>query len=168
MIIILEGFDESGKSTLASKLSDRLSYKIVHPGRKPENIDEAKDMAAQQFGLMTFAKHVDLILDRVTCISSHCYMMNITHEFKSEQATINLLEREGFVKVIRCISYPTNLKRTANDTADSVKYAELNRQQIITNYVNLFKTIEHCVYDYKDPDSFYKVAKYIGFDLFDK
>ena len=41
-------------------------------------------------------------------------------------------------------------------------------RKIIQNYVDVFKNIGHCVYDYKDPDAFYKVAKYIGFDRFDK
>lgn len=168
MIIILEGFDESGKSTLANKLAGRLGFKVVHPGPKPFDIDDAKQMAARQFGLMTFAQHVNLILDRVTCISSHCYMMNITYEFKSEQAAIDVLESQGHIKVIRCISYPTELKQTENDTLDSIEHASINRQQIIQNYQNLFMNIGHCVYDYKDPDAFYKVAKYIGFELFDK
>lgn len=168
MIIILEGFDESGKSTLANKLAGRLGIKVVHPGPKPVDINDAKGLAARQFGLMTFAQHVNLILDRVTCISSHCYMMNVTNEFKSEQAVINVLESQGHVKVIRCISYPTELKQTENDTFDSLEHADRNRQLIIQNYVDVFKNIGHCVYDYKDPDAFYKVAKYIGFELFDK
>ena len=95
-------------------------------------------------------------------------MMNITNEFKSEQAAINVLESQGHVKVIRCISYPTALKQTENDTIDSLEHASINRQQIIQNYQNVFMNIGHCVYDYKDPDAFYKVAKYIGFELFDK
>lgn len=168
MIIILEGFDESGKSTLANKLAGRLGIKVVHPGPKPIDIDDAKQMAARQFGLMTFAQHVNLILDRVTCISSHCYMMNITNEFKSEQAAINVLESQGHVKVIRCISYPAALKQTENDTSDSLEHASRNRHQIIQNYQSVFMNIGHHVYNYKDPDAFYKVAKYIGFDMFDK
>ena len=168
MIIILEGFDESGKSTLANKLAGRLGFKVVHPGPKPIDINDAKQMAACQFGLMTFAHHVNLILDRVTCISSHCYMMNTTNEFKSAQVAINVLESQGHIKVIRCIAYPTTLKQTENDTSDSLEHADRNRQKIIQNYQDLLKNIGHCVYDYKDPDAFYKVAKYIGFELFDK
>lgn len=168
MIIILEGFDESGKSTLANKLAGRLGIKVVHPGPKPIDLNDAKAMASRQFGLMSFAQHVDLILDRVTCISSHCYMMGITNEFKSEQAAIDVLESQGHIKVIRCVSYPTELKQTENDTTDSQIYADKNRESIIQNYINLFGNIGHCVYDYKDPDAFYKVAKYIGFDMFGK
>ena len=168
MIIILEGFDESGKSTLANKLAGRLGIKVVHPGPKPIDINDAKQMASHQFGLMTFAQHVNLILDRVTCISSHCYMMDITNEFKYEQAAINVVESQGHIKLIRCISYPTTLKQTENDTFDSIGHADRNRQKIIQNYQDVFKNIGHCVYDYKDPDAFYKVAKYIGFDKFDK
>lgn len=36
-IIILEGCDKTGKTTLAKKLSSKLGYKIIHLGVPPEN-----------------------------------------------------------------------------------------------------------------------------------
>lgn len=165
MIIILEGFDESGKSTLANKLAGRLGIKVVHPGPKPIDMIDAKDMVDIQSGLLHFAKDVDLILDRVTCISSNCYTWRTTDLFAKHQAQII---DSKHIKVIHCKYNGAPLTVSEHDRDRSVSFARKNKEQIIERYNQLFAGIPHCEYDYTNPNSFQDVAKYIGFELFDK
>ena len=164
-IIILEGFDESGKSALAKKLSERTGFKISHPGKRPFDSDDALRMADIQSDLLHFAKDVDLILDRVTCISSNCYTWPVTDLFSRHQLQIINSEH---IKVIHCKYNGAPLTVSEHDRDGSVGFARKNKDQIIERYNQLFAGIPHCEYDYTDLDSFYKVAKYIGFDRFDK
>ena len=164
-IIILEGFDESGKSALAQKLSERTGFKISHPGKRPFDADDALRMADIQSGLFHFAKDVDLILDRVTCISSNCYTWHVTDLFSRYQLQIINSEH---IKVIHCKYNGAPLTVSEHDRDGSVGFARKNKDQIIERYNQLFAGIPHCEYDYTDSDSFYKVAKYIGFEKFDK
>lgn len=166
VIIILEGFDESGKSALAQKLAERLpGFKVVHPGKRPFDADDALRMADIQSGLFHFAEHVNLIMDRVTCISSNCYTWHTTSLFARHQ--IQIMESKH-IKVIHCLHKGAPLTVSEHDRDGSVGIARKNKDQIIERYNELFKGIEHCEYDYTDRESFYKVAKYIGFDNFDK
>lgn len=164
-IIILEGFDESGKSALAKKLSERTGFNISHPGKRPFDADDALRMADIQSGLLHFAKDVDLILDRVTCISSNCYTWHVTDLFSRHQLQIINSEH---IKVIHCKYNGAPLTVSEHDRDGSVGFARKNKDQIIERYNQLFAGIPHCEYDYTNPDSFYKIAKYIGFDNFGK
>jgi len=165
MIIILEGFDESGKSALAKKLSERIGFNVSHPGKRPFDMDDALRMADIQSGLIHFAKDVNLILDRVTCISSDCYTWRTTDLFAKHQMQIINSE---YVKVIYCKYNGAPLTVSEHDRNGSVDFARKNKEQIIERYNQLFAGIPHCEYDYTNPNSFQDVAKYIGFELFDK
>ena len=165
MIIILEGFDESGKSTLANKLAGRLGFKVVHPGKRPFDVDDALRMADIQSGLFHFAKDVDLIIDRVTCISSNCYTWRSTDLFSRHQTQII---DSKHIKVIHCKYNGAQLTVSEHDRDGSVGFARKNKEQIIERYSQLFAEIPHCEYDYTNPNSFQDVAKFIGFELFDK
>ena len=165
MIIILEGFDESGKSALAKKLSERIGFNVSHPGKRPFDIDDALRMADIQSGLLHFAKDVNLILDRVTCISSNCYTWQSTDLFARHQTQII---NSNHVKVIHCKHNGAPLTESEHDRDESVNFARKNKEQIIERYNQLFAGIPHCEYDYTNPNSFQNVAKYIGFELFDK
>lgn len=165
MIIILEGFDESGKSALAQKLSKRTGFNVSHPGKRPFDSNDALNMADKQSGLFEFAKDVNLILDRVTCISSNCYTWHTSNIFARHQ--LQIIDSK-YIKVIYCKYNGAPLTVSDHDRDGSVGFARKNKDQIIERYNNLFAGIPHCEYDYKDSDAFYKVAKYIGFDNFDK
>ncbi len=165
MIIILEGFDESGKSTLAQKLSERIGFNVSHPGKRPFDVDDALRMADIQSGLFHFAKDVDLIIDRVTCISSNCYTWRSTDLFSRHQTQII---NSKHVKVIHCKYNGAPLTVSEHDRDGSVGFARKNKEQIIERYNQLFAGIPHCEYDYTNSNSFQDVAKFIGFELFDK
>jgi len=61
MIIIIEGPDGSGKTTLAQKLSKQTKYKIVHMSQ-PKTEDEKKQMLGQYLQIIRLNKN--LIFDR--------------------------------------------------------------------------------------------------------
>lgn len=165
MIIILEGFDESGKSTLANKLSERIGFNVSHPGKRPFDVGDALRMADIQSGLFHFAKDVDLILDRVTCISSNCYTWHSSDLFARYQTQII---DSKHIKIIHCKYKGAPLTISEHDRDGSVSFARKNKEQIVERYNKLFAGIPHCEYDYTNPNSFQDVAKYIGFELFDK
>ena len=162
MIIILEGFDESGKSSLAKKLAEKTGVPVVHPGKRPFDFDDAEAMAIRQFGLLSFAKDVNLILDRATCISSFCYTWHMTDLFAKYQSQIIL---DPNILIIYCKYNGKKLTVSEHDRDGSVGIARKNKDQIIERYNSLFKGIPHHEYDYLDPKAFEKVAKYIGLEL---
>lgn len=163
MIIVLEGFDESGKSTLAQALSAKTGFKILHPGKRPFDLTHAINMSITQSGLLHYAAHVDLILDRVTCISSYCYTWFATDWFAKFQSQIN--ESEDIV-IIHCKYNGEKLTVSEHDRDGSVGIARKNKDAIIDRYNNLFKSIKHIEYDYTDLNAFHKVVSAIGIDKF--
>lgn len=73
MIIILEGPDNAGKSTLGNMLSVDLGISLVHPGGPPKNIVEVINRCYEQANTFSLSSEVDFIYDRVTCISDMIY-----------------------------------------------------------------------------------------------
>ena len=73
MIIILEGADNSGKSTLAKRLASDLNLEVCHPGGPPKNIAEALARCVEQDAIFDLCTEVNFIYDRVTCISDMIY-----------------------------------------------------------------------------------------------
>lgn len=73
MIIILEGPDNAGKSTLGNKLSVDLGIDLVHPGGPPKNIVEVINRCQEQSNVFNMSTAVDVMFDRITCISDQIY-----------------------------------------------------------------------------------------------
>lgn len=76
-VIIVEGVDNSGKSTLAKTLSEHFDWPLVHsPGFCPEMIDWAKTHLTAPG---------TRIYDRFPCVSEHIYgpVLRDKDEFKS-------------------------------------------------------------------------------------
>ena len=71
MHIIIEGFDGTGKSTLAQLLSEATGWPTYHQSpRPPRTVEEYSDMYDRA---MFRARGGDLISDRWPAISNHCY-----------------------------------------------------------------------------------------------
>lgn len=160
MIIILEGFDEAGKSTLAAKLGEKLGWPTIHPGKRPKNVEEAYKMCDNQVGLFSFSNQLNLIMDRVSCISAGCYQFG-TNAFSTYYKKLAM---DDNILLVRCISYPENIVQKETDDEQSVQHAIDNQESIIKSYIELFQQFDHVIYDYKDKDSFYKLMKRIGFE----
>jgi len=73
MIVILEGPDNAGKSTLGNKLAIDLHLDLIHPGGPPKNLVEVIERCQEQSTVFSHSTTVDFIFDRVTCISDQIY-----------------------------------------------------------------------------------------------
>lgn len=73
MILILEGPDNAGKSTLGQRLSVDLQMDLIHPGGPPKNIVEVIARCQEQSATFQLSTEVDFIYDRITCISDSIY-----------------------------------------------------------------------------------------------
>lgn len=147
MIIILEGPDNAGKSTLARRLSADLNLEVVHPGGPPKNISDAISRCVEQEFVFEIATQVNFIYDRITCISDMIYRgkpqyHNIFYKFQDE------IKRHKNVLIVYC---RPSLKRLRNfddhvmqehEDAAVVQHAKDNVDRIITEYDAVMKSFE--------------------------
>lgn len=95
-MIIVEGPDNSGKSTLVRELSHRLGWPTHHPGGPPKTEDERVLRMCEQM----IIRDQNIIYDRCTCISDQVYRQLIGISM-FDQFTF-LMTRHQSVKVIYC------------------------------------------------------------------
>lgn len=139
MIIIIEGFDNSGKSTLASRLSELLNLEVVHPGGPPKHVAEVITRMAEQEAIFALGHKVDFIYDRVTCISDAAYRQDKSYDkiFGFYQASLISCSH---VMVIYCRPSDAQLKNfdnhinQAHDTDEIVEHAKSKSDIIISSY----------------------------------
>lgn len=148
MAIIVEGFDNSGKSTLAAS----FGFDVIHPGPRPKTLmEEASYMEAQ-------AKQARLpvVLDRVTCISTPCYSGKI--EQRHHDALQELVKTQSCV-IVYCrppIEIIKDFSRHVVKGYDELKQLEwllANAEEIVHRYDMLMATVPHMLYDYTNPDN---------------
>lgn len=146
MIIILEGFDGTGKSTLAKQLSNELGFNATHPGKRPTTKDEIVSMTRDQVGLFTYAKHVNLIMDRCTPISSLCYNLGMPEGTQLQMTlsslnklTFKLIEMDDIV-IVHCKNFFGEMIKSEHDDSTSLFFAEKNRVKIMHNYKTLLQS----------------------------
>ena len=177
MIILLEGFDNAGKSTLAKRLADVTGFKLNHPGKKPKNIDEYLEMCTKQQSLFLSAKDQCLIMDRCTVISSKMYNQ---YDFLERVRTADYVKYLAFlshIKIIYCRPARSILCdfskhfESAADTSDSVKYAMTHCEEIIKRYDGLFEPLIHLrghvfSFDYTSQESKLALNQFLGFEVF--
>lgn len=150
-MIILEGPDNSGKSTLAHLLSKELSMAVIHPGSAPGNKAEELKMILSQLSLMD----APVIHDRVTFISNMVY--NI---FRGENTGTNYgrycREIRPPSKIIFCRPEYSDLLSMDNhvikdyDTRSHIDMINKNAIQIVTAYDYIMQFIPHIKYDYRN------------------
>jgi hypothetical protein len=147
MAIILEGFDNSGKSTLASK----LGFEILHPGPRPKDWVEEHDCLMTQ----KIRAHLRLVMDRVTCISTPCYTGEDWPRFKVWAS--KMIDTPHCV-VVYCRpplevikDFDKHVVKTY-DEANQVKWLKDNADRIVDNYDTMMQGIPHMRYDYTNPD----------------
>lgn len=146
MIVILEGADNSGKSTLAKRLSLETGLSVVHPGGPPVNVADAIIRCMEQQSIFTMSTEVDFIYDRVTCISDRIYRGNPDYHkvFDQYQRAISMAKN---VLVIYCnpsIERLTNFDdhvTQAHETDEVVEYAKKNVNRIISEYDDVMHTL---------------------------
>lgn len=165
MIIILEGPDNAGKSTLARMLAEDLKVEVVHPGGPPANIADALIRCGEQAMLFQLGESISFIYDRVTCISEPIYRGIDTHlvafglfqaDLASEVADHNVLlvYCRPPIRVIKDFSGHVT---KAHETEEVVEHAKRNIDRIIIEYDEVMARLKPIVYDYTADDA---AAKY--------
>ena len=147
MAIIVEGFDNSGKSTLAAS----LGRPVVHPGPRPGPSEELDYLVEQ---LRTSVHPVTM--DRVTAISQPCYGDIASLPFYLPYVRKML---DSYPCILIYCRPPTEvIKDFSNhvvksyDDENKVRWLQDNADRIIANYDHVMAKIPHLRYDYTDPD----------------
>lgn len=146
MAIILEGFDNSGKSTLASL----ISWPTSHPGPRPKDeVHESKCLAEQRLIVST-----NVVMDRVTAISQMAYtgdMTQIRKNYAMEMAKNSLLIycRPPIEKITDF----SNHEVKSYDDEKWIRYIQDNCVVIVERYDSIMSLLPHIVYDWTDESS---------------
>lgn len=169
-MIIVEGYDGAGKTTVAEKLSNRFGLMLHHAGGPPETVDDVMSCLARARGRMVR----QTVQDRVTHISEGVYGM-LCRPRNSALA----LSRVSDLGLARVLVYcrPSdgvilnNLLTHRLKTHDTQKHGEFVRDKA-PELINVYDTVVemargHVVvltYDYtKQPDGqlFKEVERYL-------
>ena len=172
MIIILEGADNSGKSTLAKRLSEDTGLPVIHPGGPPANIADAVVRCMEQDQLFNLSTELDFIFDRVTCISDRIYRGKPEYHniFSLYQQAISLAKN---VLVVYCNPSEDRLRNfddhvtQAHEDEAVVNHAKMHIDRILEEYSDVMhdlsnhRHIKIVEYDFEsDTDSeSYKVIR---------
>ena len=163
MKIILEGVDNSGKTTLANHiLKEVRSATYHHPGGKPEHWPAEQACCVQQLQLLNID---NVILDRITPISQQIY----NPDPGSDLTRIKYIAEMRFkgAVFIYCRPSTDRLMRVDEFTWREGE-SEEHKQKIIRNqhrfidaYDRVMGSIPHITYDYENPDSVIVLHKII-------
>lgn len=152
MIIIIEGPDGSGKTTLAEKLSRQTGYPVVHRSQ-PKTEEEKKQMLASYLGAIETGKNI--IFDR-------CWYSEMVYgPVMRDESVISYPEmyfiEEKLTKhgalIIYCTDKPKTLWRRATKRGEDYITDFDTFEQICLNF-DVLMSVPHLVpvvkYDYKD------------------
>lgn len=143
MIVILEGPDNAGKTTLANSLGKAFQSEIIHPGARPENFLVANEYCNAQLAFINaHSKNHSFhwIFDRVTCISDFIYGLQNHPERGAYYSKHIFAILEHPISVIYCrppdsvITDFSTHTRADHDTDESISFAVNNIHNIIGLY----------------------------------
>lgn len=147
MAIILEGFDNSGKSTLAAS----FGLDVVHPGPRPRSFREENDYLESQLRDC----RLPIVMDRVTSVSTPCYTGDL-HNPRYRNHIKEMLDTKHCV-LIYCRPPIEVIKDFSKHVAKSydenrrLDWLQDNAEKIVGNYDRYLKNLPHLVYDYTNP-----------------
>lgn len=170
-MIVIEGADGAGKSTLASKLSTLLNLPVFHPGGSPG----AALLNAKKLECIKRLKEGH-ILDRVTHISEIIYspiMDDICTMLRIE--TYEFLKFAADKKIVVIYCRPNDFEDMSEnmtvtqewDTPDYLRKLKDNHHKIVKSYDDLFDNWApsfpniYAPYNYKDPEDDKKLFEFI-------
>lgn len=161
MGVILEGFDNSGKSTLADNLGKDAGATVYYPGPKPVGISEIRQQLRQQ---AQWASEPSAVLDRTTLFSQQAYalgnlkgmaefacgaLMEIGTIAKTVQNSLVVYCRPPIEKIL---DFSTH-KVKVYDDVKKIKWLEENAEAIIRRYDQMFSHWPHELWDYTNPNA---------------
>lgn len=152
MRIILEGPDNAGKTTLASRLIKACpAIEYHHPGGKPDDFQHELRCIEEQMGWLDSAA---IIIDRVTPISQQVYNPDIVHDATRQEALKLMMAKNPII--IYCRPSTDRLMRF-NDFTWREGESEEHKQKIIRNqhvfierYDKIMRTVPCISYDFDD------------------
>ena len=148
MAIILEGMDNSGKSTLAAKLATGLGLSIYHPGPAPKSRDEEQACFNDQLEKAS----QPVIMDRVTCISSQIYRNRLRSPRYLDWLRKMVITPTCIIVYCRppselVLDFSTHQVK-AHDTPESLKALEAKATGLLQQYDDLMFHTPCVRYDY--------------------
>ncbi len=152
-MIILEGMDGCGKSTLATK----LGLQVIHPGAPPRTPELEEQFFRKQQGYAG----LPVVYDRVTCISQQVYRKRMFDEWYHKP--LRKLVETPYCTVVHCrppdefVLNIDNHTVAEHDTPEMLQLVRDNAKLFLDSYDRLMKSIPHLVYDFTTTDfqSFY-------------
>ncbi len=143
-MIILEGMDGTGKSTLAK----RMILPVLHPGAPP------KTVALEKLFFMDQQNKAELpiIYDRVTCISQQVYRKRMFDKYYIDP--LNRLIQSARVVVVYCrppdevVLNIDNHTVSEHDTPEMLQLVKDNAALFLESYDKLMEKIPHFKYDF--------------------
>lgn len=145
-MIIVEGADNSGKSTFAH----RIGLTVYPAGPAPKTPDEEKKCLTEQRA----RSHDNCVSDRVTCISQQVYGGRLFDRILGEEL-IDMITVPSVVVVYcrppnRVLMDMSTHKVKGYDTEEHLQKIMDNQHVFIERYDSLMSTIPHVVYDWTD------------------
>lgn len=144
MAIILEGMDNSGKSTLASK----FGLEVLHPGPAPKT--KVDELAFLDFHLKEC--RLPIVMDRVTCISQQVYQKRLFNDL--HMSYLNKMINTQYCIIIYCrppdevILDFNNHNIKEYDTKEHIAKIKNNAKLYLDSYDKLMYNIPHLKYNY--------------------
>lgn len=148
MAIVLEGMDNSGKSTLA----ERFGLDILHPGPRPRTWDEEVRCMEEQLK----TARLPVVMDRITCVSSQVYKGKLFD--KEYTKYLNLMINTHNCVFIYCRppqKVVLDMRRhnpKSYDTPQHLADIEKNAKLYLDSYDKVFARVPHLMYNYYAPD----------------
>ena len=147
MAIILEGFDNSGKSTLAAS----VGLDVVHPGPRPKDFFEERRYLEKQEA----EARTPIVMDRVTCVSTPMYsgrpMRHYMPYLESLLQTRHCVMIYCRPKIESILNFEAHAVK-GYDTDEKIRWLMKNAGLIVKRYDDLMATVPHLVYDWTNPD----------------
>lgn len=146
MKIVVEGYDASGKSTLAKALAETYGLSLVEAGPKPPNdLDAIADSVIQE-------RMTDVVHSRITPISRQAYQLdNTRHHTIQLNAMVERFLQKGAV-FIYCTGRAAEHVVKDYDTQEHLAYLDRYEDIIRQRYDVLFRNIDCIIYDFKLDD----------------
>lgn len=147
-MIILEGMDNSGKSTLAAK----FGLEVIHPGPPPKTWGEEQNCLNEQLK----NARLPVVMDRVTCISSQVYKNRLFDKLYMDFLDRMLATPHCVLVYCRppdevVLNFDTHVVK-AHDTKEHLQKVKDNAKRYLESYDKVMYNLPHLKYNYIRPN----------------
>jgi hypothetical protein len=165
MAIILEGPDNSGKTTLCKDLQKlNADFQSFHPGGRPKD-EEIGGLLVSQLKLAV--ERPDLIIDRVTAISEQVYRPGMLGDVQYSEWCKTITKYSATVIVYCKPPIDTLLQRESISFREEEDEETRNRildnlHLYVQNYESVMAKLPHVTYDYTNETEAAWLRKYMS------